>query len=196
MFSQRERSFGASLYRLRDRRARELFLPPTCEEAAAWLTSTGLRSHKELPLMFYQIGSKFRDEPRPRAGCLRAREFFMLEAYSFHQNESCRERTYHMMDECFRRIFARVGVAPIYRVLADSGAMGGPCSHEYHVSPGPSVLQPQPCIRRYCPWQTEYNPPVIQQRPRDQISSRVAFERLNVGFRFKACLEKIIHFPH
>ncbi|XP_022587255.2 uncharacterized protein LOC34617518 [Cyclospora cayetanensis] len=132
--SDRVRSFGESLYRLHDRRKRQLFLPPTCEEAAAWLASTGVRSHRELPLLFYQIGPKFRDEFRPRAGCLRSREFVMLEAYSFHQDVACRDTQYREMDECFRRIFARLGATPVYRVPADPGTMGGPCSHEYHVS--------------------------------------------------------------
>ncbi|KAL8272371.1 hypothetical protein Esti_003661 [Eimeria stiedai] len=135
--SKRLTSFGSSLYRLHDRRGRELFLPPTSEEAAAWLAATNIRSHRDLPLVFYQIGQKFRDELRPRAGCLRAREFVMLEAYSFHQNAACREVSYYVMDKCFRRILARVGAAPVHRVEADPGTMGGRCSHEYHV---PSLL--------------------------------------------------------
>ncbi|CDI80303.1 hypothetical protein, conserved [Eimeria praecox] len=131
--SDRVRSFGPSLYRVQDRRARQFFLPPTSEEAAAWLAASGIRSHRELPQIFYQIGPKFRDEARPRAGCLRAREFAMLEVYSFHQDAPCREATYHKMDDCFRRILTRVGAGPFLRVRADPGTMGGPCSHEYHV---------------------------------------------------------------
>ncbi|KAL8445793.1 hypothetical protein Emed_005349 [Eimeria media] len=131
--SNRIASFGTSLYKLHDRRGRELFLPPTSEEAAAWLAATNIRSHRDLPLMFYQIGQKFRDELRPRAGCLRTREFVMLEAYSFHQEATCRGLSYQVMDKCFRRILARVGAAPVHRVAADPGTMGGCCSHEYHV---------------------------------------------------------------
>lgn len=131
--SNRVRAFGPSLYRLHDRRERELFLPPTCEEASALLVSLAVRSHRDLPLLFYQFGPKFRDEARPRAGCLRAREFYMLEAYSFHQDVACRETAYHMMHECFQRVFARVGASPVHRFLAGPGTMGGSCSHEYHV---------------------------------------------------------------
>ncbi|CDJ57308.1 hypothetical protein, conserved [Eimeria maxima] len=132
--SERIRSFGQSLYKVQDRRSRQFFLPPTSEEAAAWLAASGVRSHRELPQVFYQIGPKFRDEARPRAGCLRSREFIMLEAYSFHQDAVCRESSYRKMDECFRRILTRVGAGPVYRFQADPGTMGGPCSHEYHVS--------------------------------------------------------------
>ena len=131
---QRADAFGQSLYKLTDRRSRQLFLPPTSEEAAAWLGATGVKSHRDLPLTFYQIGQKFRDELRPRGGCLRSREFTMLEAYSFHADVACRDACYEVMDDCFKRIFARVGATPIYRVPASPGAMGGPCSHEYHVS--------------------------------------------------------------
>ncbi|KAL8435564.1 hypothetical protein ACSSS7_002409 [Eimeria intestinalis] len=130
--SKRVSSFGSSLYRLNDRRGRELFLPPTSEEAAAWLAATNIRSHRDLPLIFYQIGQKFRDELRPRAGCLRAREFVMLEAYSFHHDAACRDLSYQVIDKCFRRIFARVGAAPVHRLEADPGTMGGCFSHEYH----------------------------------------------------------------
>ncbi|KAL8438828.1 hypothetical protein Efla_003865 [Eimeria flavescens] len=135
--SHRLRAFGPTLYRLHDRRAREFFLPPTSEEAAAWLAATQVRSHRDLPLAFYQIAPKFRDEARPRAGCLRAREFVMLEAYSFHQDTACREAAYRLMDNCFRRILDRVGASSVHRVRADPGTMGGCCSHEYHV---PSLL--------------------------------------------------------
>ncbi|CDJ41102.1 hypothetical protein, conserved [Eimeria tenella] len=131
--SDRVHAFGASLYKVEDRRARHFFLSPTSEEAAAWLAAHFVRSHKELPLMFYQIGPKFRDEARPRAGCLRTREFVMLEAYSFHQDAACRDATYRKMDECFRRILSRLGAGPVHRIQADPGTMGGPCSHEYHV---------------------------------------------------------------
>ncbi|CDJ27481.1 uncharacterized protein EMH_0032160 [Eimeria mitis] len=106
--SDRVRAFGPSLYRVQDRRARQFFLPPTSEEAAAWLAASGIRSHRDLPQVFYQIGPKFRDEARPRAGCLRAREFVMLEVYSFHKDALCRETTYEKMDACFRRILTRV----------------------------------------------------------------------------------------
>ncbi|CDJ53857.1 hypothetical protein, conserved [Eimeria brunetti] len=131
--SDRVNAFGPSLYTVQDRRARQFFLPPTSEEAAAWLAASGIRSHRELPQIFYQIGPKFRDEARPRAGCLRAREFVMLEVYSFHKDALCREATYHKMDDCVRRILTRVGAGPVHRVLADPGTMGGLCSHEYHV---------------------------------------------------------------
>ncbi|KAL8438831.1 hypothetical protein Efla_003868 [Eimeria flavescens] len=140
---RRLRAFGPTLYRLHDRRAREFFLPPTSENAAAWLAATQVRSHRDLPLAFYQIAPKFRDEARPRAGCLRAREFVMLEAYSFHQDTACREAAYRLMDTCSRRILDRVGAGSVHRVRADPGTMGGCCSHEYHEEDG-SISQNLP----------------------------------------------------
>ncbi|KAL8455598.1 hypothetical protein Emag_000593 [Eimeria magna] len=175
--SKRITSFGSSLYKLHDRRGRELFLPPTSEEAAAWLAATNIRSHRDLPLIFYQIGQKFRDELRPRAGCLRTREFVMLEAYSFHQQATCREVSYHVMDKCFRRILARVGAASVHRIEADPGAMGGCCSHEYHVSH--DSLKQLRCLMNQV-FKVAIAPATLSLQGNDDMHARILLRSLQV----------------
>ena len=108
-------------------------LGPTHEETITELMSRLLSSHKELPKNVYQIHTKFRDEIRPRFGMIRAREFIMKDAYSFHIDEACLERTYQDMRRAYRRIFTRMGLETI-AVEADIGSMGGSASEEFVVA--------------------------------------------------------------
>ena len=130
--SGRWEKFGPELLRFKDRHDRDFCLGPTHEEIITDLVRREIRSYKQLPANFYQIQTKFRDEIRPRFGIMRAREFIMKDAYSFHLTESSLQETYDLMYETYCRIFDRLGLR--YRaVLADSGNIGGKLSHEFHV---------------------------------------------------------------
>lgn len=130
--SGRWEQFGPELLRIEDRHQRPFCLGPTHEEVITELARHELSSYKQLPVNFYQIQTKFRDERRPRFGVMRAREFLMKDAYSFHLTEESLQETYQDMYEAYCRIFDRIGLD--YRaVLADTGAIGGSGSHEFHV---------------------------------------------------------------
>ena len=130
--SGRWEKFGPELLRFKDRHERDFCLGPTHEEIITDLVRREIRSYKQLPANFYQIQTKFRDEIRPRFGIMRAREFMMKDAYSFHLTEASLQETYELMYATYRRIFDRLGLR--YRaVLADSGNIGGKVSHEFHV---------------------------------------------------------------
>ncbi|MBF0219575.1 MAG: proline--tRNA ligase [Gammaproteobacteria bacterium] len=123
---------GAEMLRMRDRHQRDFCFGPTHEEIITDLCRNELRSYKQLPANFYQIQTKFRDERRPRFGVMRAREFIMKDAYSFHLDEASLQQTYDQMHQTYCHIFDRLGLE--YRpVLADTGAIGGSGSHEFHV---------------------------------------------------------------
>jgi len=123
---------GEEMLRLKDRHQRDFCFGPTHEEIITDLCRNELRSYKQLPANFYQIQTKFRDERRPRFGVMRAREFLMKDAYSFHIDEASLKETYAVMHAAYCRIFDRLGLQ--YRpVLADTGAIGGTGSHEFHV---------------------------------------------------------------
>ena len=124
--------YGPELLRFEDRHERRFCLGPTHEEIITDLIRDELRSYKQLPANFYQIQTKFRDEIRPRFGIMRAREFLMKDAYSFHIDQASLEQTYQDMYAAYSAIFDRVGLD--YRaVLADTGNIGGSTSHEFHV---------------------------------------------------------------
>ena len=124
--------FGGQLLKIKDRAGREYVFGPTHEEVITDLARNELRSYKQLPVTFYQIQTKFRDEIRPRFGVMRAREFLMKDAYSFHIDETSLDQTYWEMYDVYTRIFERAGL--MFRaVRADSGAIGGSQSHEFHV---------------------------------------------------------------
>lgn len=124
--------YGPELVRLRDRHSREFCLGPTHEEIITDLVRGEVQSYKELPVCYYQIQTKFRDEVRPRFGVMRAREFIMKDAYSFHNDAESLQQTYDAMHEAYSRIFTRLGL--VFRpVRADTGAIGGSFSHEFHV---------------------------------------------------------------
>jgi prolyl-tRNA synthetase len=128
----RDQAFGKGLFTLCDRRDRNLCLGPTHEEIVTKLVSQYVRSYRDLPLLLYQIQTKFRDEPRPRAGLLRVREFTMKDLYSFDTDEEGLSRSYNRMLEAYQNIYARCGL-PTLLVEADSGAIGGKDSHEFMV---------------------------------------------------------------
>jgi prolyl-tRNA synthetase len=130
--SGRWEEYGPELLRLRDRHQREFCFGPTHEEVITDLIRKEIRSYRQLPATFYQIQTKFRDEIRPRFGVMRAREFLMKDAYSFHADPGSLDETYDIMHATYSRIFSRLGLE--YRpVEADSGAIGGNASHEFHV---------------------------------------------------------------
>jgi len=130
--SNRWEQYGPELLRITDRHQREFCFGPTHEEIITDLIRREIRSYKQLPANFYQIQTKFRDEIRPRFGVMRAREFLMKDAYSFHLTEESLQETYQVMYETYQRIFSRLGLT-FRPVVADSGNIGGSRSHEFHV---------------------------------------------------------------
>ena len=130
--SERWDKYGNELLSFSDRHERPFCLGPTHEEVIVDMMRGPLRSYKQLPLNFFQIQTKFRDEIRPRFGVMRAREFMMKDAYSFHMDPACLQKTYDRMYEAYEVIFDRLGLN--YRaVLADNGSIGGTSSHEFQV---------------------------------------------------------------
>jgi len=130
--SGRWEQYGPELLRFRDRHDREFCFGPTHEEIITDLARNELQSYKQLPVNFYQIQTKFRDEIRPRFGIMRAREFLMKDAYSFHTDQPSLQQTYEIMYDAYTRVFSRCGLT-FRAVEADSGAIGGSASHEFHV---------------------------------------------------------------
>ncbi len=124
--------YGPELLRLRDRHQRDFCFGPTHEEIITDLARNELRSYKQLPINYYQIQTKFRDEVRPRFGVMRAREFLMKDAYSFHLDDASLDETYQRMHATYSRIFTRCGLE-FRPVQADTGSIGGSASHEFHV---------------------------------------------------------------
>ena len=130
--SGRWREYGPELLRLKDRHQRDFVTGPTHEEVITDIARRELQSYRQLPVNFYQIQTKFRDEIRPRFGVMRAREFIMKDAYSFHADEASLEAGYRLMHETYTRIFSRMGLE-FRAVRADSGPIGGDVSQEFHV---------------------------------------------------------------
>ncbi|EIC21945.1 proline--tRNA ligase [Thiorhodovibrio frisius] len=130
--SERWDKYGPELLRLRDRHGRDFCFGPTHEEIITELARNELRSYKQLPVNYYQIQTKFRDEIRPRFGVMRAREFLMKDAYSFHLDSASLTETYERMYQTYSRIFSRCGL-DFRAVQADTGSIGGNASHEFHV---------------------------------------------------------------
>jgi prolyl-tRNA synthetase len=124
--------YGPELLRIKDRHQREFCFGPTHEEIITDLIRREIKSYRQLPANFYQIQMKFRDEVRPRFGVMRAREFLMKDAYSFHIDDTSLKETYKVMHETYSRIFKRVGLE-FRPVAADTGSIGGAVSHEFHV---------------------------------------------------------------
>ena len=130
--SKRWDKFGPELLRFKDRHERDFCLGPTHEEIITDLIRNNLSSYKELPLSLFQIQTKFRDEIRPRYGIMRGREFLMKDAYSFHLDQECLNDTYQTIREAYKAVFNRLGLD--YKIVkADSGAIGGEISEEFHV---------------------------------------------------------------
>ena len=132
MESGRWEQYGPELLRFNDRHQRGFCLGPTHEEVITDIARREIRSYKQLPVNYYQIQTKFRDEIRPRFGIMRAREFIMKDAYSFHADQASLDETYQVMYDTYSRIFTRLGLE-FRPVQADSGAIGGHVSHEFHV---------------------------------------------------------------
>jgi len=130
--SGRWQEYGPELLRIKDRHQREFCLGPTHEEVITDMVRNEVSSYKQLPAIFYQIQTKFRDEIRPRFGIMRSREFIMKDAYSFHIDQDSLQDTYDVMHQTYCDIFDRIGLD--YRpVIADNGSIGGSGSHEFHV---------------------------------------------------------------
>ncbi len=130
--SGRWEQYGPELLRIQDRHNRDFCLGPTHEEVITDLARAELKSYKQLPITFYQIQTKVRDEIRPRFGIMRSREFLMKDAYSFHASQASLEQTYQRMHQAYTNIFTRLGL--MFRpVIADTGSIGGSASHEFHV---------------------------------------------------------------
>jgi prolyl-tRNA synthetase len=130
--SGRWSKYGPELLRFKDRHDREFVYGPTFEEVITDIARRELRSYKQLPVNFYQIQSKFRDEIRPRFGVMRAREFLMKDAYSFHIDQASLAQGYRIMYDAYTRIFSRMGLK-FRAVQADGGSIGGDVSQEFHV---------------------------------------------------------------
>src|SRR5712671_5770266 len=130
--SGRWSAYGPELLRFKDRHERDFVIQPTSEEVITELARAELKSYRRLPVHFYQIQTKFRDERRPRFGIMRGREFVMKDGYSFHATYEDLEREYRNMHDTYTRIFTRFGLK-FRPVAADPGAIGGTGSHEFHV---------------------------------------------------------------
>src|SRR6478672_9631144 len=128
----RWQKFGPQLLKIKDRKDADYCYAPTAEEVITDFARQELASYKQLPVNFYQIQTKFRDEIRPRFGVMRAREFLMKDAYSFHAEEASLDAEYRNMYDTYGRIFTRLGLK-FRAVFADTGAIGGSASHEFHV---------------------------------------------------------------
>ena len=124
--------FGPQMLKIKDRHERNFCFGPTHEEVITDIARREIKSYRQLPVNFYQVQTKFRDEIRPRFGVMRAREFMMKDAYSFHANFESLEHTYQTMYDAYSRIFTRLGLK-FRAVAADTGAIGGTGSHEFHV---------------------------------------------------------------
>ena len=129
--SGRYGTVGEELLRFRDRNGKPMILAMTHEEAIVHLVRSEVSSYKQLPVMLYQIQTKYRDEARPRAGLIRVREFTMKDAYSFHTDQADLERYYARCHEAYERIFRRIGMKNVLSIQANSGMMGGKVSHEF-----------------------------------------------------------------
>ena len=123
-------AFGDNLFSLEDRRGRPMVLAPTHEEVVTGIVKANVQSYRDLPVVLYQIQTKFRDEPRPRAGLVRVREFVMKDAYSFNADEESLDDSYQAMAQAYKNIYSRCGL-PVLMAEADSGAIGGKDSHEF-----------------------------------------------------------------
>jgi prolyl-tRNA synthetase len=130
--SGRWEQYGPELLRIQDRHQRDFCLGPTHEEVITDLVRDEIKSYKQLPVNFYQIQTKVRDEIRPRFGIMRSREFLMKDAYSFHADQQSLEQTYQAMHQAYSNIFTRLGLE-FRPVIADTGSIGGSASHEFHV---------------------------------------------------------------
>ncbi|KAB8028614.1 proline--tRNA ligase [Fluviispira multicolorata] len=129
----RYQTFGKDMLKFHDRNEKPMVLNPTHEEPVVYLTRTELTSYRQLPLMMYQIQTKFRDEPRPRGGLVRLREFTMKDAYSFHATEEDLKEYYDKVHAAYIRFYKRTGCKNFVSVMSDNGVFGGRYSHEFQM---------------------------------------------------------------
>ena len=129
--SGRYQTVGEELLRFKDRNDKPMILGMTHEEAVVHLVRTEVTSYKQLPIMAYQLQTKYRDEARPRAGLIRVRDFTMKDAYSFHSSQEDLEKYYERAHEAYERIYKRVGMKHVVSIKSNSGMMGGNVSHEF-----------------------------------------------------------------
>lgn len=129
--SGRLETVGDELLRFRDRNDKDMLLGMTHEEAVVALARTEVTSYKQLPVLLYQIQTKYRDEARPRAGLIRVREFTMKDGYSFHASQECLETTYEAVHGAYTRFFHRIGLKQVRAIQSDTGMMGGKMAHEF-----------------------------------------------------------------
>lgn len=129
--SGRYASVGSELLRFKDRSGRDMLLAMTHEEAAVHMARDSVNSHSKMPVMFYQLQTKFRDEARPKGGLIRVKEFTMKDAYSFHSSQSCLEEYYKRCYDAYFKIFTRIGIPEVIAVGSDTGMMGGSVAHEF-----------------------------------------------------------------
>ena len=158
---------GPELMRVKDRHERDYIVQPTSEEVVTDIARSELKSYRQLPVNFYQIQTKFRDERRPRFGVMRGREFTMKDAYSFHANTADLVREYQNMYDTYSRIFSRLGLN-FRAVAADTGAIGGTGSHEFHV-----IAETGEDTIAYCP-QSDYAANLEQAEALPLIANRAA----------------------
>ncbi|SFN58230.1 prolyl-tRNA synthetase [Formivibrio citricus] len=181
--------FGPQMLKIKDRHERDFCFGPTHEEVITDIARTELRSYKQLPMNFYQIQTKFRDEIRPRFGVMRAREFMMKDAYSFHANFESLEATYAVMHQTYSAIFSRLGLK-FRAVAADTGAIGGSGSHEFHVlaDAGEDLLA-------YCP-DSDYaaNVELAEALAPDHLRARALEEMHEVATPGKIACEDVAEF--
>ncbi|WP_338635973.1 proline--tRNA ligase [Spirobacillus cienkowskii] len=129
----RYQTFGKDMMKFKDRHEKQMVLNPTHEEPVVYLARTEITSYRQLPVMMYQIQTKFRDEPRPRGGLIRLREFTMKDAYSFHTNEDDLKQYYDNMYSAYNRFYKRTGCKNFVSVMSDNGLFGGKYSHEFQM---------------------------------------------------------------
>ncbi|MEC7804570.1 MAG: proline--tRNA ligase [Pseudomonadota bacterium] len=165
--------YGSLLLRMNDRHGREFCFGPTHEEVMTDIARRELKSYRQLPVTWYQIQTKFRDEIRPRFGVMRAREFVMKDAYSFHLDQASLEKTYKDMADAYARIFTRLGLT-FRSVEADSGTIGGSASREFHVLAESGEDAIAYCDGNDCAVNLELAPAPQPATPRPQPSELMA----------------------
>ena len=190
--------FGPQMLKMKDRHERDFCFGPTHEEVVCDIARREIRSYRQLPLNFYQIQTKFRDEIRPRFGVMRAREFIMKDAYSFHADQASLESTYTLMSHTYHRIFARLGLN-FRAVAADTGAIGGSASQEFHVladSGEDALAFCRPTTRSGSPSREIRNPAFEPESTRDSSAPAASHPRHGtsaVQYRDVGCHENAQH---
>ena len=167
METNRWQKYGAELMRIKDRHGRDFIVQPTSEEAITDIARNEIKSYRQLPVNFYHIQTKFRDERRPRFGVMRGREFTMKDAYSFDRDEASAGKSYDAMFAAYTRIFTRMGLT-FRAVKADTGAIGGSRSHEFQV-----IADTGEDAIAYCP-QSDYAANVELAEALPLLASRAA----------------------